>query len=228
MKKNVTLDVFEESVLPMLQQKHKKIEDLQKAIDTEYFIFEDGDEGKKTQVKYTVSKPAKAVEEDEDAPSIKELIAESVKAAVDEIKKANPGFNGPAGGEVNKKFTVPAECKRFGKLKAFTNKSVSGNDYAPDERAFRFGMWGLAAKGNRVAADWCNDHGIGLQEKKFSDDLLQKLHSEGTNTAGGYLVPEEFGADLILLREQYGVARHLPTSFRWRRILAPIRARPVA
>jgi HK97 family phage major capsid protein len=70
-------------------------------------------------------------------------------------------------------------------------------------------MWGLAARGNETAKAWCAEHGIGLHEQKFSDELMQKLHSEGTNTAGGYLVPEEFGTDLILLREQYGVARRL-------------------
>ena len=46
-RKQVTLDVFEESVLPMLQQKHTDIEKLQKAINDEYFIYEEGEDGKK-------------------------------------------------------------------------------------------------------------------------------------------------------------------------------------
>jgi HK97 family phage major capsid protein len=217
-KKKVTLDVFEESVLPMLQQKHKPkngdISALQKAITDEYFIYEEGDEGVKTQVKYSVSTPPKAAGEEGDGAEpqdLKSMIAEGVTEALKAMghKPGNPLGNGggTSGGE--KKFTVPAECKRYGQLKAFTQKSVAGSEFTADERAYRFGMWGLAARGNETAKAWCDEHGIGLQEKKFSDELLQKLHSEGTNTAGGYLVPEEFGQDIIILREQYGVARRL-------------------
>jgi hypothetical protein len=208
-KKRVSLDVFEEAVLPTLEQKHKKdAAKIQADIDENYSIYELDDENKETKVKFTVSAPTKAATEDGDEQTEDERIASAVEKALAKFQK--PGDRNPLGETgATKKFTVPAECKRYGQLKAFTAKSVGGTDFAPDERAFRFGMWGLAARGNATAKEWCAEHGIGLHEKKFSDELLQKLHSEGTNTAGGYLVPEEFGTDLILLREQYGVARRL-------------------
>ncbi len=211
-KKKVTLDVFEESVLPMLQAKHKDIAVLQKTINDEYFIYEEADDGNKTQVKYTVSAPAKASEQDAgEEVDISKLVKDAVAEAVKGLNVTNKGKGALGNGNQEAKaFTIPAECKRFGQLKAFTAaKSAIGAEHDTDERAFRFGMWGLATRGNETAKQWCAEHGIGLQEKNFSDELMQKLHSEGTNTAGGYLVPEEFGRDLILLREQYGVARRL-------------------
>lgn len=203
-KKHVLLEVFEEAVLQSLQQKHTKIEDLQKAIDDEYFIYEEGEDGKKIQVKYTVSKPAKAQDEDEDAPTVKQLVDDTVKAALAEIQKINPNFRNPLGnnpGEV-KKFTIPAECKRFGELKNFVRKEANGLN--PEERAYRFGMWALAAMGRPKAVQFCQEHGIWLVES-----ATKTAHSEGTDSMGGYLVPEEFGTDMIDLREKYGVVRRI-------------------
>jgi HK97 family phage major capsid protein len=64
-------------------------------------------------------------------------------------------------------------------------------------------------QGQPAARDFCGQHGIRVVEQKFSDDLLQKLHQENVNTSGGFLVPEEFSADIIDLKETYGVARRL-------------------
>jgi HK97 family phage major capsid protein len=206
-KKKVLLSIFEESVLPMLQQKHTDVALLQKSIDDEYWIYDEADDGAKTQVKFTVSKAAKAkTDDDDDEPkqSVKEMVKEAVAEALKAIKPEGKALQNKDAG---KKFTIPAECKRHGQLQAF--KNVDGAEYTADERAFRFGMWGLAARGNKTAQEWCDQYGLRLQEKKFDDQLMQKLHSEATNTSGGYLVPEEFGTDLILLREQYGVARRL-------------------
>jgi HK97 family phage major capsid protein len=204
-KKHVLLSVFEESVLPMLQQKHvKKIEDLQKAIDDEYFIYEEDEEGKKTQVKYSVSAPAKSAQTDEEQEeeqlSVKQIVDEAVKAALAGVKGLNP--RNPLGEQgKNEKFTIPAECRRYGALKAFTKDRVAGSDYTADERAFRFGQWAMAARGDDEAKQWCAKYGIPLRQKT--------AQAEATNTTGGYLVPEEFGTDLVLLREQYGVARRV-------------------
>jgi HK97 family phage major capsid protein len=62
--------------------------------------------------------------------------------------------------------------------------------------AFRFGRFIAAASGHRKSADWCESNGLSL-----------KAHSEGVNSAGGFLVPDEFEASLINLREQFGVFR---------------------
>ena len=62
--------------------------------------------------------------------------------------------------------------------------------------AYRFGRFIMAAAGNAKSVDWCARNGINL-----------KAHSEGVNSAGGFLVPDEFEATLIDLREQHGVFR---------------------
>ena len=66
------------------------------------------------------------------------------------------------------------------------------------ERAYRFGKWVQAGPMKDArAAQFCQDHGI----------AVTRALSEGQNEYGGFLVPEEFGNDLIDLREQYGVFR---------------------
>lgn len=79
---------------------------------------------------------------------------------------------------------------RHAKLRNFT-----GEDAA--QRAFRFGQWILGGMlGNERAAKYCADNNI-----------LLRAQNETVNEKGGFLVPEEFGNDLIDLREQYGVFR---------------------
>lgn len=75
-------------------------------------------------------------------------------------------------------------------------KNISGVD--AEARAFRAGQFFLAALGgNEKAATWCRDNGL----------MTQKALSEGINSAGGLLVPEEMQAEIIVLRNSYGVAR---------------------
>lgn len=76
--------------------------------------------------------------------------------------------------------------------------------------AYRFANWfaasilksALASKGIfdnelvRKAEGYCKEFGIQV-----------KAQAEGTNSLGGYLVPHEFGNDIIDLRESYGVFR---------------------
>jgi HK97 family phage major capsid protein len=69
-----------------------------------------------------------------------------------------------------------------------------------EERAYRFGQFALAALwGNEKAFAWCRENGI----------MLQRAQSEGVNSAGGFLVPEEFSMEIIDLRDQYGLFRRL-------------------
>lgn len=77
---------------------------------------------------------------------------------------------------------------RFGTLRNFTGENGV-------ERAYRFGQWFLACRGVKSAMEFCEKNGI------------TRAMSEGVNESGGFLVPEEFGNDLIDLREIYGVAR---------------------
>lgn len=86
---------------------------------------------------------------------------------------------------------------RYGRVKNF-----KGEDAAL--KAYQFGMWFLGTimdeKQHTVltekARHYCMDWGLSV-----------KAQSEGVNTAGGYLVPNEFANDIIDLREEYGVFR---------------------
>ena len=82
------------------------------------------------------------------------------------------------------------EYVRYSTVKNFKGQNA-------DEKAYRFGKWFSASVvGDERSKQFCRDNGIEI-----------KAQSEGTNTAGGYLVPVEFSNDIIDLREQYGVFR---------------------
>lgn len=92
----------------------------------------------------------------------------------------------------------------------------------PKERAYRFGMWVLA----RVSQDMPGRFNF-AQSKQFVADqfaLRQAAHGSNEPTTGGHnLIPEEFGTDLINLRETYGVARRV---FRIRMMSSDTRTDP--
>jgi HK97 family phage major capsid protein len=60
-------------------------------------------------------------------------------------------------------------------------------------------MFALSTRGNQKAIKW------------LSENTSYKAVNETTNTAGGYLVPDELVAELIFLRETYGVVRQNAT-----------------
>ena len=78
---------------------------------------------------------------------------------------------------------------RYSRLKNFQGEHAH-------ETAYGFGQWLRAIKGIPEAQVWCKDRGIEL-----------KASSETSNVAAGFLVPDEFDAALIDLREQFGVFR---------------------
>ena len=125
---------------------------------------------------------APAIEEDSaDTAGIEEKVAKSVRSAL--------GIRTTGGSSA---MAVTAEpkawesAKQYGRLKAFKSK----------EAAYRFGSFCLAAMGHRKSAQFCANNGIQV-----------KAHSEGVNSAGGFLVPDEFENEIVTLREQYGVFR---------------------
>ncbi len=131
---------------------------------------------------------APAMEEDaakpeEGAEMNNEEITKSVRAAVaaelSSVHRTNP---------VSVETKAWENAKVYGKIKNFADK----------ERAWRFGTWCLGAMGHKKSADFCNANGLALRTKG---------HTEGINSAGGFLVPDEFENELITLREQYGVFR---------------------
>ena len=62
-------------------------------------------------------------------------------------------------------------------------------------KAYAFGQWVRGnVLGNAKAAKWCAENGV-------------KSQTEGTNSEGGFTVPEIVSSSLIWLRNEYGVAR---------------------
>ena len=80
----------------------------------------------------------------------------------------------------------------WGAMKHFSRIDMPNKE----ETAYRFGRWAAACMGHRKSVDWCNNNGI-----------QTKAHLETVNSAGGFLVPDEFSNSLITLREEYGVFR---------------------
>lgn len=71
--------------------------------------------------------------------------------------------------------------------------------FASNEQAYRAGQWAMATLfGNQRSRQWCQDYG--------GAGIVAAL-STAANTAGGYLVPDEFASAIIDLREKYGVFR---------------------
>jgi hypothetical protein len=124
-----------------------------------------------------------AMEEEEEEKAVE--AAPAPKAAPAPRRKA---------ASVAARMSAPAIArpKVWGSLKNF--KSDDRGDAV--DKALRFGHWLLASKGNRKSLSFCDRHGIEV-----------KAHTEGVNSAGGFLVPDEFETELISLREQFGVFR---------------------
>lgn len=79
---------------------------------------------------------------------------------------------------------------RFGKMRAFKGEKAERN-------AYYSGKWLLATVMNDAAArQWCKDKGMEI-----------RVQTEGINTAGGFLVPDEMERAIIDLREQFGMFR---------------------
>lgn len=87
---------------------------------------------------------------------------------------------------------------RFGELRAFKGPKAQIN-------AYRSGRFLAAVLFNHASSrQWCREHGV---EIRADNEFDSRAMAEGINTAGGFLVPDEFEQAIIDLREQYGVAR---------------------
>jgi len=102
-------------------------------------------------------------------------------------------------------FKIPQGMAQVGSVRNFKGATPE----IAKKKAMRFGMWAVAvATGSARAVKFCSDYSIpllhGVHGGKFE---AATPHNTTTNTALGYLVPEEFDTDMIDLREQFGVAR---------------------
>ena len=92
----------------------------------------------------------------------------------------------------------PSAHKLYGEIRNFRDREVKGIMIKAIDQAYAAGMWFRATLfGDAAAADWCRSNGI----------HIEKAQGEGINSAGGFLVPEELMANIIVLREQFGVFR---------------------
>lgn len=95
-------------------------------------------------------------------------------------------------------FAPPSAHKLFGTIKNFKDREIQGKVVRAADQAYTAGMWFKATiLDNAVAKEWCKEHGV----------PIQKAQGEGVDSAGGFLVPEELMASIIVLREQFGVFR---------------------
>ena len=86
---------------------------------------------------------------------------------------------------------VPATARRHSGLKAFKGPNA-------ELEAYSFGIWYAACLGHPWALKRARDLAVSVQ---------RTTHVEGTNTLGGFLVPDQFETTLVDLREQYGAFR---------------------
>jgi HK97 family phage major capsid protein len=66
-----------------------------------------------------------------------------------------------------------------------------------EQKAELVGHWFKALIGQENSKAWCVEHGVGLT----------RATSESTNTAGGFLAPQDFDAGIINIRETVGAFR---------------------
>ena len=100
----------------------------------------------------------------------------------------------------NEVKSVDNEIILPGSASSYKSLPFSGDSgYEKAKIAYGFGMFALSTRGNQKAINW------------LKENMTYKAVNEGTNSAGGFLVPDELVAELIFLREQYGVVRRNAT-----------------
>ena len=150
----------------------------------------DGNPVDPANIKYEVMlSPAEAVAE-EAAVEATDAVVEEPKALADEVAKAVKLelSNKAAAHPITTRKEITVENKVYSRIKNFKT----------NDEAFRFGSWALACIGFKKSAQWCTDNGI----------VTKIANIEGNNSAGGFLVPEEFENAIVTLREQFGVIRN--------------------
>ena len=120
-----------------------------------------------------------------------EKTAEAIKVE-ERVEKIKADLAKPVnipGNEQKKTAAVPKF--RYGKMKTFRGPNA-------EDDAYKSGMWVRATIFREQSSiDWCKENGV----------PITKAQSEGTNSAGGYLVNPEMSSAIIDLREEVGTFR---------------------
>lgn len=180
-----------------------------------------------TLIELGIAEKSEAPKEDNFGETLKTVMSQVLDDKLKGVGKANGNPDAPdKHPEQPKKFTVPAEAKRYGTLRNFKGADAH-------ERAYRFGMWCLSnyALNGKIQDPERQESmtrlvkrakGMGIpivRSKDLDDDApvvnkggnldaaVGKASNENNNISSGFLVPDEFQNDLIDLREKFGVFR---------------------
>jgi HK97 family phage major capsid protein len=151
----------------------------------------DGNPVDPSSIKYEVTlSPAEPAVEEDAVHEMETPVVEEPKALADEVAKAVKLelSHKAAAHPITTRKEITVENKVYSRIKNFKT----------NDEAFRFGSWALACIGFKKSAQWCTDNGI----------VTKIANIEGNNSAGGFLVPEEFENAIVTLREQFGVIRN--------------------
>jgi HK97 family phage major capsid protein len=167
---------------------------------------------KKHEIKQALSKLADEIEAmagKSDDEGFKQDIYEAMKekfielnkqlGRVEEAEKIAANLATPVPGQDRlTPFAPPSAHKLYSRLKNFRDREIEGRMVRAVDQAYTVGQWFKATVlGNAEAAEWCKSRGVSIA----------KAQGEGVDSAGGFLVPEELMASIIVLRELYGVFR---------------------
>jgi len=87
------------------------------------------------------------------------------------------------------------------------------NGMEPEKRAYRFGMWCMALMAMDIPKLRYQRGGFDQALQYFENNWTPRRSAaamgENDTTGGQFLVPDEFGQDMITLREIFGVARRI-------------------
>lgn len=215
----MTLDEFTNHVLPAILAKHKSEKARKKAIslfiDDNEVTDADGNPVGIDQINLVSAMPKsdeepdeddeeKMADEDEDEDEEKRLadaIDKAIQTALKPHMKRAKNLRQPI---EEKKIVIPASCYKSNPRSFKDDKHAGG--LSAREKAYRFGMWCMAAMGRPKSVDWCEKYGIPLTQ--VDENTLQtKIQTTFNNPSSGFLVPPDFSDYIIDIRDEYGVFR---------------------
>ena len=133
--------------------------------------------------------------------------AKALKASLQQAEKFEAEYEGlraarrPAGvtheQATSGGITVPAQRQIAVPIAAqrYRPKHVRGTD--SQQKCYAFGRWFMAMLGHDASKQWCVDNGF----------EFRAAMTEGFDSKGGFVVPQEFDTMIIDLRNEYGIAR---------------------
>lgn len=105
-------------------------------------------------------------------------------------------------------ITIPANIQRCGQLQHFRGVR---NGLDAEQRAYMFGQWALASLSQQMPNRYRFNSAVEFVTRHASmyGPRFAAAHNSNDSTGAQFLIPEQFATDMIILREQYGVARRL-------------------